>query len=348
MKLSDAVEKYVIRKRESGLKFVAPAAIFRSFVKSTGDADLAEIATSDVQRFLDGLASVTFSWRAKHQLLTQFFDFWAIRDAIVPLVMPSGKPPAKRTFLPHIYSRTQIRCLLRAASNTHQRYKESISPQTLRTVILFLYATGANLGEGIGLKCRDIDFARSTVILRNRYSKQRTIPVCRDLIDAIKKYDRWKSRRVTRCDSFFIKNDGNALIYSTLNGTFRGVCRVASVRRNDGSDPVLQDLRPTFAVHRISSWIRNGADLDRLLPALSVYMGFAGLCATQKYVAMTPERFREELAKLTSIRRRGQWGRDKDLMKFLDTLTKTVRSSRAGDPCVPMILPRSSGWRCTR
>src|ERR1035441_6647811 len=72
----------------------------------------------------------------------------------------------------------------------------------------------------------------------------------------------------------------------SLNGNLRKVCKIALLRRHDGSEdqPSMQDFRPTFAVHRITSWIRNGADLNRLLPALAVYMGQVGLSSTQKYL----------------------------------------------------------------
>jgi hypothetical protein len=35
----------------------------------------------------------------------------------------------------------------------------------------------------------------------------------------------------------------------------------------------LHDLRATFAVHRLIAWYRDGADVQRLLPLLSTYLG---------------------------------------------------------------------------
>ena len=48
-------------------------------------------------------------------------------------------------------------------------------------------------------------------------------------------------------------------------------------------------LRHTFAVHRLTAWYRQGADVQRLLHRLSVYLGHAHLAATQVYLSMTPE-----------------------------------------------------------
>ena len=47
--------------------------------------------------------------------------------------------------------------------------------------------------------------------------------------------------------------------------------------------------RHTFCVHRVTTWYRQGADVQRLLPGLSVYLGHACLAATVVYLSMTPE-----------------------------------------------------------
>lgn len=66
----------------------------------------------------------------------------------------------------------------------------------------------------------------------------------------------------------------------------------AGIVRSDGSSyqPRMHDLRSTFAVHRITSWIKEGKDLNRMLPALSAYIGQVGLISTERYLSLTPER----------------------------------------------------------
>jgi integrase len=51
----------------------------------------------------------------------------------------------------------------------------------------------------------------------------------------------------------------------------------------------LHDLRHTFAVDRLVAWYRQGANVQQLLPHLSVYLGHIYLAATQVYLTMTPE-----------------------------------------------------------
>jgi integrase/recombinase XerD len=55
----------------------------------------------------------------------------------------------------------------------------------------------------------------------------------------------------------------------------------------------LHDLRHSFAVHRLTSWYRQGADVQKLLPQLSVYLGHVCIRHTQVYLSMTPELLHE-------------------------------------------------------
>jgi integrase/recombinase XerD len=76
---------------------------------------------------------------------------------------------------------------------------------------------------------------------------------------------------------------------------FRRVCDKAGIRRSDARrfQPRLHDLRHTFAVHRLLTWYQQGADVQRLLPQLSTYLGHTSLSCTQVYLSMTPELLQE-------------------------------------------------------
>ena len=56
-------------------------------------------------------------------------------------------------------------------------------------------------------------------------------------------------------------------------------------------------MRHTFAVHRLTEWYRQGADVQRLLPVLSTYLGHASVAATQVYLSMTPELLQQASAR---------------------------------------------------
>ena len=90
---------------------------------------------------------------------------------------------------------------------------------------------------------------------------------------------------------FLTTRAGRRLEHRALQNAFERLRERAGVRRTDGAryQPRLHDLRHTFAVHRLTSWYRQGADVQKLLPVLSVYLGHAHLSSTQAYLSMTPE-----------------------------------------------------------
>jgi site-specific recombinase XerD len=88
-----------------------------------------------------------------------------------------------------------------------------------------------------------------------------------------------------------VGRNGEAVLQCTLHNSFKRLRECAGVRRSDSSryQPRLHDLRHAFAVHRLTAWYREGANVQRLVYHLSVYLGHAHLADTQVYLTMTPE-----------------------------------------------------------
>ena len=87
--------------------------------------------------------------------------------------------------------------------------------------------------------------------------------------------------------------------------------RHAGVRNVEGAryQPRLHDIRHTFAIKRLASWYRQGADVQRLLPVLSTYLGHVNLAGTQVYLTMTPELLREASLRFERYAETGIGGR---------------------------------------
>jgi hypothetical protein len=99
------------------------------------------------------------------------------------------------------------------------------------------------------------------------------------------------------------------------------LCRMAGIPASrDGHVPRLHDLRATFAVHRLTSAIRAGQNLNELIPALSTYLGSSVLTRGEHFLSFIPERFSSDLAKLSSSRPRKHWRDSPELLGYLDSL----------------------------
>jgi integrase len=95
--------------------------------------------------------------------------------------------------------------------------------------------------------------------------------------------------------ALFPTRTGTPVARHTAENIFRRLRVRAGVLRQDGGryQPRLHDLRHAFAVHRLVSWYRQGADVQRLLPQLATYLGPVHIAATQRYLTLTPELLHE-------------------------------------------------------
>jgi integrase/recombinase XerD len=317
MTLFESTRSYVQRKRTAGFAYFKSESTLLAFCKAVGDVPLDHIIPRKVAGFLASPKSSATTWRQKYGLLKNFFEFWVARGGLQVVPMPPILPPCPQTFVPYIYSRTELQLLLRATRSSQKRAECMIPAGTLRAFILFLYGTGAQTGEALRLEREKVDLKNGVATLPSgRFERVRSIPIGRDLQNVLRQYLQSIARTKIQTSKFFVTRDGKALNVVTLSKSFQRLRRVAGVTRKAR----MHDLRHTFAIHRLTAWIKQGADLNRMLPALAAYMGQVGLGSTERYLSMTPERFREQLSKLSPQRRKRRWRDNPTLMKFLAEL----------------------------
>jgi integrase/recombinase XerD len=216
-----------------------------------------------------------------------------------------------------------MRVLLKGTRLSQKLDACKIGPQTLRILLLFLYGTGALVGEALRLRREDVDLRNDWVTIRgNRFDRVRLIPIGSDLHKRLRKYVDSASQKKNQGKNFFANRDGSAIKARILGKSFERLRRLAGIARHDGAryQPRMHDLRATFAVHQLTAWFKQGADLNRMLPALSAYLGQVGLSSTERYLSTTPERFRKQLVKLSPQRRKRRWRDNPALIKFLAKL----------------------------
>lgn len=290
-----------------------------ALAQRVGAVELERVSAKHVAAFLDASEVRAATWRLKYYVLLNFFDFWAARNEIPYLSFPPIKPRVRTTFVPYIFSRSEVRALIHIPNGKIETYLDHI---TMRTFLLFLYATGAMAGEAWDLSIQDIDLKSRMVTIRNRsITRSRKIPMSDDLCAVLQKYLAWRMKKKVEVPKLFVNKDGKPARYESFLRCFRKQCEFCNIRRERSStyQPRLHDLKFTFAVHRITAWIRSNTDLNRMLPALAAYMGLK-LVSTERYFYLTPERFTKQLNKLSPPGGRGHWRNNPDLMAFLNSL----------------------------
>jgi integrase/recombinase XerD len=324
MKISEAIEGYLRQKRATGLGYKSQEGILAEFRRYVADGLIRDVTANQVAEFLNGRNLSNSSLEGKHRCLRMFFEFWIDRGGVSGLSMPRlQRTNVDRAPVPFIYTRSQVRSLIRATQGNQSHPFCLVSDATLRIVLLTLYGTGATTGEIFWLKRKDLDLKRRLVFLRGNWQVEpRRIPISKDLHDLLGTYLRSEERRRVPSLNVFVTKWGEPLPQDAMNVSFVRLRTRAGVTRIDGEmvQPRMCDLRQTFAVHRISSWIEEQADLNRMLPALSAYMGLGGVASIQRFLFMTPERFKPQLDKLSPFEARKHWRNNSRLMRFLASL----------------------------
>jgi len=167
---------------------------------------------------------------------------------------------------------------------------------TFRTLLLFLYGTGLRLGEALRLQCSELDLTTGVVrVEQTKFYKTRLVPVGSDVRQLLGRHVATRDLQTSSCQHVFQTKWHRPIELQTVDLGFRRLRRLAGVGRQDSTpyQPRVHDLRHSFAVHRIIAWYQKGRDVQRLLPALSTYLGHVDLSATQRYLTVTPELLQE-------------------------------------------------------
>ncbi|MDE0629367.1 MAG: tyrosine-type recombinase/integrase [Bryobacterales bacterium] len=298
MTLRAATDRYLAWKRSRGEDCRTVGSILLRYSRSAGEALGSGDATSaHVLAFLADAPSAT-QRAVRHSTLNCFYRY-AIRHRLADSSpLPARSPQVPAAAPAYIYTPDDMRRLLdEIPSQTKPACR--MASLTFRTLLLVLYGTGLRRSEALGLKMRDVDTGNALLTVRNaKFSKTRLVPLGPDLVRVVTDHVGWAGRCAKGNSDdphLFTSRDGAPLRPDTVTHAFGRLRRAAGVRRNDGAyfQPRLHDFRHTFAVRRLTSWYREGADVQRLLPCLSTYLGHSSIAATQVYLTMTPELLEE-------------------------------------------------------
>jgi site-specific recombinase XerD len=295
MKLALLIAQYVAFRKNLGVSFENDARLLQSFSRTIGEtADISGVQADRVKAFLDGCGPITCYWHRKHTALRGFYRYAVSRGYVAATPLPAIIPQQPERFVPYIYSCEELQRLL-DATNSYQKQRIQMEPHTFRTILLALYGAALREGECLSLTLSDVDLRQSLLSIRDtKFYKSRLVPLGGDLNEAMLRY---ASRRKAAGHSpeenapFFVTKLGERISNDLLQRAFRRLREQSGIHRADGSryQPRLHDLRHSAAVHRLTTWYREGKDVQKFLPLLSTYMGHTNIGGTQHYLTMTPE-----------------------------------------------------------
>jgi len=297
MRFSEAVSLYVSHKRSLGHRFRTEELILKAFCKVLGDVLISAVDEDAVLAFLNSSGLVTTNWIRKFRALSGLYRFILGRELAevspLPRIIPKQTVP---TFIPYIYSHEELKRLLEAIPYVCSG-RAHVEAAVIRALILLLYGAGLRISEALVLTLGDVNMHQVFLRIRDtKFFKSRLVPLGKDLTEILSEYIITHHGDAAPEDTpLFSFRDCSPLSQSAAQRAFRRMCSYAGVQREGGArrQPRLHDLRHSAAVHRLIAWYQNGADLQKLLPKLAIYLGHVNLSSTQRYLTLTPELLRE-------------------------------------------------------
>jgi integrase/recombinase XerD len=246
-----------------------------------------------VLRFLEGNGPLTTFWFSKYHTLRAFYRYAMAREYCRGCPLPLSVPQMPEAFRPYIYTNLDIERLIDAADARH-RYRWLLEPHTVRTLLLLLYGTGLRISEALRLTLDDFDTGTGVLTVHEtKFFKSRFVPVGNDLKGVLCNYIERQSqiRAKSAIAPLLSDQKGAPITRQTAELVFKRLREQAGVSRSNEArfQPRLHDFRHTFAVVRLVTWYREGKNVQRLLPHLSIYLGHGRLQDTQRYLTMTTE-----------------------------------------------------------
>lgn len=313
MTLSKVVDQYIAWRQARGTHFRSGASVLRLYCQSVGgEIDCDAVGTEPARVFLAGHGPLTRYRANKRAVLAGFYRYAISRGHATHSPLPADEPKEPSSAPPYVYSRDELRRLLAAVDGCRQQAVQ-LQADTFRTLLLLLYGAGLRRGEALRLTRADVDLAGALLTVREtKFYKSRLVPLGSHLTEVLTQYaTRWLPAAAD--DSPFLANrDGTPLARSTVNHVFGAVRQAAGLQSPVGAPrrPRLHDLRHSFAVHRLTSWYREGKNVHRLLPLLATYLGHTDIAGTTVYLSMTPELLHEASLRFERYAQTATGGRD--------------------------------------
>ena len=245
-----------------------------------GVHDVADLGTAHVRAWLGAGAAAGWSraTTARRAASARSFTSWAVRHEVLG-TDPAGRlvSPRRPRHLPRVLDEAEARRLCEAAEAAADSGPVGLRDHAL---VELLYATGARVGEAVGVDLADVDRERRALRVTGKGDKERVVPLG---VPALRAVDRWLAdgrpalAGPTSPQALFLGRRGGRLDQRQARDAVARVARAAGL-----TDVHPHALRHTAATHVLD----GGADLR----CVQELLGHATLTTTEIYTHVSQAR----------------------------------------------------------
>jgi len=285
--LMKMIEAYLAVRRAVGFKLRTEEYLLRRFVEFAAIRGDSHVRSQTV---LDWATSASSPHERERRLrVVAAFARHARADDAAHEIPTVGLFACRRRErpLPHIYSPSEFRSILRAASQLGPR--GTLRPHTYYTLFGLLMCTGLRISEALALRLTDVT-ADGLMVRETKFRKTRLVPLHETAVVALERYIRCRTNVSSESDHLFVSLQGRSLRYKRVSRTFLEIVRGLGMHAGRGHrGPRLHDMRHTLAVRVLESSSDSRDHIGQQVQALSTYLGHGGVAATYWYLQVTPQ-----------------------------------------------------------
>lgn len=298
------MSSFIVEKRALGYKYNAD-----EFTLHRLDRYLASIRLSELKlekapllAFLEQYPNECPSGRSRRMTVARQFSEYLVRTGYEAYIVPHKLyPPYDSSFKARIFTKDEINRFLDAADRFPPDHMYPIKHHEISLLFHLLTNCGLRISEALNLQIKDVDLMGGILhIIDGKNHVDRLVPMSDFMTLRCRKYSSVCRSDADGDDYFFPGLKRKRITASTAYAYFRKVLWLAGIsyggRHHGGPRP--HDLRHTFAVHCLNSWVLAGVDLSTSLPILAKYLGHGSISGTQKYLQFTAEMYPETTGRL--------------------------------------------------
>lgn len=280
-------ERFVSLRRAAGARYDSQVLLLEAFDRYLQDrVPHAALRTHHLLDYVENLARL--SERARDNAICvvwQALSYAIMHGASVqPLPpRPQPAPPGLRVRPPRLITVEELVAILKAARGLPPR--NGLRPATTVTLLGLLWSTGIRIGEALSLDVGDLEPTQQLLTIRHgKFGKTRVLPLRQSTTEALRGYLHHPQRPIgtARTLPLFVSGRRRRLSYPGAAGNFHAAVSAAGIAAH--RKPRFHEFRHSFALHRVANWYAQGRNVDKLLPALSTYLGHISVEHTRCYL----------------------------------------------------------------
>ncbi len=290
-RFADRIEDFILQKKALGFGYLESSRLLRDFDRFC----LANYPDEDSLT-----EKICYAWAMKkdtegnntfrnRMMPVREFARYLRRNGETAYVLPPDIARKDAPYAPYIYTEAEILAIWTVLDHIEPRSGFPVRHFVIPTMIKLMYCCGLRPAEARSLRMGDVDLSNGRLsIMESKQHRSRIVMMAGDVAELLSQCNAGVSSVMPVREPFFPNSEGGFYGKRGLEKTFRQVLKKSGVAGTGRRPPRLYDFRHTFATHRLYRWMREGKDLNAMLPYLSAYMGHAQLSDTYYYIHLVP------------------------------------------------------------